>query len=1318
MYILDGAMGTMIQGAALGESDFRGERFVSLPLMQRGNNDLLCLTQPELIKKIHRAYLEAGADIISTNTFNASRISQEDYGTAEVVREMNVAGARLAREVCDRFMEAHPHRKCYVAGSIGPTNKSASMSPKVEEPGYRAVTFGQLVEAYREQVEALLDGGVDMLLIETVFDTLNAKAALFAVEEVQAGVRVMLSATVADESGRLLSGQSLEAFVASVAHVPLWSIGLNCSFGAEKLAPFVRQLSQIAPCRVSVHPNAGLPDAFGAYNETPEGMAERMRLYVTEGWVDIIGGCCGTTPEHIAAIAQMVSRSSRQDASRQDASRQRKTAAISEDVPTLQCTRATSAADGVPTFSGLDILELRDPIRFALIGERTNVAGSKKFARLIREEHFEEALGVAREMVRAGAHIIDINMDDPMLDAPQAMVRFLNQLAAEPELARLPVMLDSSRWEVLEAGLACVQGKSLVNSISLKEGEEVFKARAAKIRQYGAAAVVMAFDEEGQATTLERRIAICSRAYRILTEEVGYRPQDIIFDPNVLTIGTGMEVHRTFAVDFIETVRYIKQHLPGALVSGGVSNLSFAFRGNNEVREAMHTVFLYHAIQAGLDMAIVNPATMMPYESIPLPLRQAVEDVVLNSDADATARIVELFRSPVSIGQLAGTMQDGTMRAGMLQDGMMQGGKKRDGVMQAGTMQGVVMQAGAMQGVVMQAGMMQEELWRKEDVSQRLAQAVVRGETQWLEEDIREAMATGYRPIHIIEELLMEGMNRVGQLFGAGKMFLPQVIKSARVMKQAVMALQPWLHEEDAERDAGHGAERDAGRDAERDAGHGIERGVECDAGHDAERGVTQCDATGDIGMQYGATQSGVVRKRKGVIATVKGDVHDIGKNIAAVVMECHHYRIIDLGVMVPAADIVRAVVEHRADFVGLSGLITPSLDEMCTVAEAMESAGFKIPLLIGGATTSKEYIALRMAHKYSGLLLHCPDASANARHLTRWFAPEQREAFIRDVEEEYAQIRAAHTPQLASNFYSVEEARKFKLSLTFEREHLAVPAWIGVRDFDIPVAELRELINWNALFALWEVHQMSVVGQQKHQHQQQEQLQLDANILLNRLISGEWGQIRGVVGFFPANSDGAERIIIYADEQRTATSHLFTMPRQLQRNQDGDARYFQDGDTRCLQDGDARCLQDGAVRLSLADFVAPASSANDYIGLFAVNASPLGIEQQIDSWRTQGDEYRAILLRSLCDRLAEATSLWLHRKVQTEWWGYGANKGIRPAFGYPSCPDHAPKVDALRLLEARQRIGLTLTDTFMLQPVSALCGLYFAHAHARYFTL
>ncbi|MDR2585289.1 MAG: methionine synthase [Prevotellaceae bacterium] len=1145
MYILDGAMGTMIQRANPSES----------------NHDLLCLTHPRLIQGIHQAYLEAGADIICTHTFNANAISLSNNVTPNMVREINMAAARMAKEVCTHFTESHPERICRVAGSIGPTNKSASVSPKVEDPGFRSVTFKMLEETYREQIESLLDGGVDMLLIETVFDTLNAKAALFAAEEVlcRRGVYgtlpVMLSATIADLSGRLLSGQSVEAFAASVSHFPLWSIGINCSFGAEMITPFVRRLSQVARCLVSIHPNAGLPDAYGRYVEQPNEMAAKLRPLVEEGLVDLVGGCCGTTPEHIAAISQMVQR--------------------------CESGRRRVKPEQKPCFSGLDMLELRDPKSVTLIGERANVAGSKKFARLIREDRYEEALEVVGEMVRAGAFIIDINMDDPLIDAPKAMVKFLNLLAAEPEIARLPVMLDSSRWEVLEAGLACVQGRSIVNSISLKEGEEVFKARAAKIRQYGAAMVVMAFDEEGQATTLSRRMEICSRAYRILTQEVKISPHDIIFDPNVLTIGTGMEEHRSFAVDFIESVRYIKRNLAGALVSGGVSNLSFAFRGNNMVREVMHSVFLHHAVSAGLDMAIVNPATMIPYGEVPLALRQAAEDVVLDRDGGATGRLTEL--------------------------------------------------ALGVEGVQEQRMAPEKEARCRESVASRLAQAVIQGDTQWLEEDIQEAMAAGYAPVAIIEELLMEGMQRVGTLFGEGKMFLPQVIKSARVMKQGVAKLQPLLLKKE--------------------------------------------------GSEIG-------RRHKGVIATVQGDVHDIGKNIAAVVMECNNYELIDLGVMVPLELIVQKVVMHHADFVGLSGLITPSLDEMCRVAEALEAAGVKIPLLMGGATTSKEYIAICMESLYSGLILHCPDASSASNYLSRWFLAKQRELLVKEVKEEYARIRAAHDVATAIKKYAtVEEARENKYLFDTPPHGLAVPTWLNVREIEMSVSELRPLVNWKALYGLWEVGGLAMLAQQKS-------LQHDAELLINRFETGEFGVIKGLVGFFPAHSDGKEKIALFVDENRTEVAHTFVFPRQLDRQQDGSAN------------------------LCLADFIAPQSSVKDYIGLFAINASPIQVEKQIETWRTAGDTYRSLLLRSLCDRLAEAASAKLHQKVQSEWWGYGIGEGIRPAFGYPSCPDHAPKADVLRLLEAENRIGLTLTQNYMLQPVSAVCGLYFAHPQARYFRI
>ena len=1235
--ILDGAMGTMIQAASLQEADYRGERFAAVTQAQSGNNELLCLSRPHLIRDIHRAYLQAGADIVSTNSFNANKISLEDYGMSCLAYELNVAAARLAREACDAFMQAQPQRRCAVAGSIGPGNKSASMSPRVEDPGYRAVNFAQLTEAYTEQVRGLLDGGVDILLLETVFDTLNAKAALFAIAEVlqQRGLwgaapkmadapwqpkaeglcfPVMLSATI-DASGRVLSGQSIEALVASVGHFPLWSLGLNCSFGADKMAPFIRQLARIAPCLVSAHPNAGLPDAFGQYAETPELMAQKLRPYIAEGYVNILGGCCGTRPPHIQAMSALRDSLLCQSSY------------SSRPIPSSP----SSQSSACPVFSGLDVLELREPIRFALVGERCNVAGSKKFARLIREEKYEEALDVAREMVAAGAHIIDINMDDPLLDAPAAMTRFLQLLAAEPEISRLPVMLDSSRWEVLEAGLACLQGKGLVNSISLKEGEAVFLERAAKIRQYGAAMVVMAFDEQGQATTLERRTAICSRAYALLTEKLGIAPRDIIFDPNVLTIGTGMEEHRGFAMDFIDTVRFIKQQLPGALVSGGVSNLSFAFRGNNTLREAMHSVFLYHAIAAGLDMAIVNPAAMLPYEQLPEALRVAVEDVVLNSDEEATTRLLAIATGLQEVA-VGGTGLTEALATGESVTGSL----AADKTLADRT---------------------------EEPVGKRLTQALMRGDTRFLEADLQEAIAAGYSAISLIEGPLMDGMRQLGLLFGEGKMFLPQVVKSARVMKQAVGILQPWLQD----------------------------------------------------------TASEGKPRQRGVIATVKGDVHDIGKNIAAVVMECNHYELIDLGVMVPALEIVEAALKHKADFVGLSGLITPSLDEMCLVAEAMETAGLRIPLLLGGATTSKEYTALRMASKYSGLLLHCPDASSNVGYLARWFSPTQREGLMQEKQIEYQKIIEAARCKKSSEL-SLEEARSRKARLSFE--NLAVPAFLGLRQESPSIAALRPLISWSALYRLWEVDkkgcscgctpaaqsQEGTSGQQEEAlSRQQLALRQDAEALLDSFETGVWGAVGTLVGIFPACSNGAERISVFArPNDATAAWHL-DLPRQQ------------------------KPQPPGASQLCLADFVAPASgsglpsdsasavsaaSAGDYIGLFAVNAQPEGARAQMAVWTAEGDSYRALLLQSLCDRLAEAASVWLHQRVQTEWWGRGAGKGIRPAIAYPACPDHSLKRGLLTLLEAESRLGLHLTEHCMLQPVSSVCGLYFSHPQACYFSV
>ncbi len=1115
-------MGTMIQ-----------RRSPSFPSGMEGNNDILVLTQPAVIQDIHKEYVAAGADIITTNTFNANRISQQDYGCADKVTQMNLAAARLARASGARF----------VAGSIGPTNKSAGISPNVNDPGLRAVTFSQLLASYKEQALALAEGGVDVFLIETAFDTLNVKAALMAVQQVAPQVGVMLSATVADAGGRILSGQTLEAFLISVQHAPLLSIGLNCSFGADKMLPFIHTFSQKAPFLVSAHPNAGLPDMYGAYSQTPEKMALALQPYIERQLVNVVGGCCGTTPQHIEAIAQMVH---------------------SSQAPV----RTVPKPSSLPSFSGLEALVPQPPISFMQVGERTNVAGSRKFARLIKEENYVEALEIARRMVDDGAHIIDINMDDPLLDAPQAMRQFVLRLAGEPEIAKVPLMLDSSRWDVLEAALQCVQGKSIVNSISLKEGETVFLQRARLIRQYGAAAVVMAFDEQGQATTYQRRIEICTRAYRLLTQQACYLPQDIIFDPNVLTVATGMDAHRHFAVDFIETVRYIKANLPGALVSGGVSNLSFAFRGNDTVREAMHTVFLYHALQAGLDMAIVKPGTRGGYEDIEPSLRRAVEDVILDTDADATSRLVEEAGRVLTLGAAVGEAE--------------------------------------------------REQWRTLPARERLSYALQHGIEKYLEEDLA-ALEQKEAPtaLAVVEGPLMEGMNRVGKLFGEGKMFLPQVVKTARVMKAAVACLQPRM---------------------------------------EAEKAVA-------------AAQGRSARTLCGVIATVKGDVHDIGKNLVTVVMECNHYTLIDLGVMVPAQDIVAAVQSHGARFVCLSGLITPSLEEMIHTARALQEAGIDVPLLIGGATTSEAFIALRIAPVYDGLVLYCADASSNVTLLSRLFAEDAAisAAFV-------AQVRQ-HQQQLREEYAREQAAREAARAVTAASSACPCcggvhplpppvlhPPFYDVRPFEVLFETLRDKINWNALLRAWEVHPAQMMGKDGAlAHEEATALIEDAQTLLQRLCAGEWGPVakaRAVAGFWRIKPVAQEGIALYADE--ACTEEVLQLP-----------NYFD--------------LSSGAI------------------GLFALTTSSPALEALVAQWRKEGNVYHALLLQSLLDRLAEACSQWLHGQLLPP--RDGATQ--RPAFGYPSCPDHSLKKGVLDLLDAFAHTGITLTETWMMQPVSSVCGMY-----------
>lgn len=1188
--ILDGAMGTMIQRYKLTEADFRGERFGNSSVLLKGNNDLLSLTQPEVIRQIHREYLAAGADIIETNTFNATSISQQDYGMEPFAAEMNRAAVQLAREAADAFTRMTPDKPRFVAGSIGPTNKTASMSPRVEEPMYRAVMFDDFKASYKEQITALVAGGADLLLIETIFDTLNAKAAIFAAEEVAAesGMQtpLILSATLSDKAGRTLSGQTLRAFVASVAHARPLAVGLNCSFGAEDMKPYLKELGRIAPFYISAYPNAGLPNQLGAYDETPEKMAMQIKEFIDEGMVNIIGGCCGTTPAHIAAYLPMV----------EQAMPHRKA-----DLPLyLQ-------------LSGLEMVEVSPQINFLNIGERCNVAGSRKFLRLIKEKNYEEALQIARKQVEEGAQVLDINMDDGLLDGVREMTDFLNLLASDPDVARVPLMIDSSKWSVIEAGLKCIQGKSIVNSLSLKNGEREFLQHALLVRRYGAAVIVMAFDERGQADTLERRIEVCGRAYRLLTEH-GFDPRDIIFDPNVLAIATGIEEHRNYAVDFIRTVRWIKEHLPHAKVSGGVSNLSFSFRGNNAVREMMHSVFLYHAIRAGMDMGIVNPSQSVIYEDIPADVKELVEDVVLNRRDDATER---LMAYAVKI--------------------------KEEGVCgDSETAQ-------------------KAEAWRALPVEERLGHALVKGIDQYLEQDLAEAVEKYPRAVDIIDRPLMAGMNRVGDLFGAGKMFLPQVVKTARTMKRAVSILQPVI-------------------EAEKAAG-------------------------------------GTVRKAgKVLLATVKGDVHDIGKNIVSIVLSCNNYDIIDLGVMVPPEKIIETVRREKPDIVGLSGLITPSLEEMTIVAEEMEKAGFSIPLMIGGATTSKMHTALKIEPKYSqGAVVYVKDASQSPAAVANLINKETCEAYVEKVREEYRSLRENRSEE-TTELLSLRAARENGLRMDWSNFRADVPNRMGRVVLDpVSVTEIIPYINWKFFFHAWNLsakfHTITHVGMCGHCRAQwltmfpeqdrakaQEAFRLydDAREMLQQFIDMDVEYIKAVFGLYEAYS---------VDDDVVVNGRSFPMLRQQKRNE-------------------KECY------LSLSDFVAPkVSGKKDYAGLYAVTAGA-GTDYLMGKYRREGDAYKELLMKSLLDRLAEAATEWLHHRIRKEYWGYAPeeqytipelfamkHRGIRPAVGYPSIPDQSinfPLHDMLR----SAAIGISLTENGVMYPNASVSGFFFAHPQAYYFAI
>jgi 5-methyltetrahydrofolate--homocysteine methyltransferase len=1179
--VIDGAMGTMIQQYQLGEADYRGDRFADFHKDVKGNNDLLSITQPHIIKAIHKAYLEAGADIIETNTFSGTRIAMADYDMEELAYEINLESAKVAKAAVEEFVAENPGAQRFVAGAMGPTNRTASISPDVNNPGYRATSFEELREAYYEQARGLVDGGADLLLVETIFDTLNAKAALFAIDQLMAerdlDLPIMVSGTITDASGRTLSGQTVEAFWVSVSHMNLLSVGLNCALGATEMRPHIEALSKIADCYTSAYPNAGLPNEFGEYDQDASEMKEYIRDFASSGFVNIIGGCCGTTPDHIRAMAEAVK------------------GVTPRQIPE------------VPNFmqlSGLEPLVIRPDTNFVNVGERTNVTGSRKFARLIKSGDYQEALTVALQQVEGGAQIIDVNMDEGLLDSKQAMVDFLNLVMAEPDIAKLPIMIDSSKWEVIEAGLQCVQGKCVVNSISMKEGEEEFIRQATLVRRYGAAAIVMAFDEQGQADTTERKVEICTRAFRILTEKVGFKPQDIIFDPNIFAVATGIEEHNEYAINFIDATRQIKELCPGAKISGGVSNISFSFRGNNVVREAMHAAFLYHAIKAGMDMGIVNAGMIEVYEEIPKDLLERVEDVLFNRREDATDRLTEFAE---------------TLKG--------QGGKK-----------------------------LEEDLsWRATSVEQRLSHALVKGITKFIEEDTEEARQQYPEPLHVIEGPLMDGMNIVGDLFGSGKMFLPQVVKSARVMKKAVAYLTPYIEEAKA-------------------------------AGGSSAKG-------------------------KILMATVKGDVHDIGKNIVGVVLGCNNYDIIDLGVMVPANKILEAARKENVDIIGLSGLITPSLDEMVYVAKEMERQGFNIPLLIGGATTSKTHTAVKIEPQYSGPIVHVLDASRSVAVASTLLSKQEdaRSNYILDIKAEYQRIREQRgNRQSHKKYLPLDKARANKLALDWSSYEPPVPKKLGIQVFDdYSLEELSNYIDWTPFFTSWQLAgKFPAILEDEIVGQEAKKLYNDARSMLRRIMDEKWLTARAVVGLFPANAVNDDDIAVYADDQRDEVQVVLRNLRQQ------------------------RQKAPGQPNLSLTDFVAPEGTQSDYIGAFAVTTG-VGIEKWVKHFEEAHDDYHAIMLKALADRLAEAFAERMHERVRKEFWGYAAEealenqaliaekyRGIRPAPGYPACPEHTEKQTLWQLMGVEEKVGITLTESCAMYPAASVSGWYFSHPKSKYFGL
>jgi 5-methyltetrahydrofolate--homocysteine methyltransferase len=1230
--IIDGAMGTMIQRYKLSEEDFRGERFKDHPSDVKGNNDLLNLTRPDIIKAVHAEYLEAGADIIETNTFSTQRISMADYGMEDLSYELSFEGARIAKEVATEYTEKNPEKPRFVAGAVGPTNRTLSMSPDVNDPGYRAISFEQLEEAYHEQVRGLIDGGADLLLVETIFDTLNAKAAIFAIKRYEEELNeklvnnedlppnlskivyqqdntiekdfsieskqasfslgegprmrikldIMISGTITDASGRTLSGQTVEAFLNSMSHGSLLSIGLNCALGAKDMRPHVQELSEKADMYVTAYPNAGLPNEFGEYDETASQTAKLVEDFIASGFVNVIGGCCGTTPDHIKEMADLVAK-----------------------YPTRKIPE-------IPKFqrlSGLEAVTLRPDSRFVNIGERTNVTGSPKFAKLILGGDFDAALSVARQQVEGGAQIIDVNMDEGMLDSEAAMTKFLNLIASEPDISKLPIMVDSSKWTVIEAGLKCLQGKGIVNSISLKEGEEKFKEYAHKIKQYGAATVVMAFDEKGQADNLERRKEICQRSYDILVNEVGFPAQDIIFDPNILTVATGLEEHNNYAVDFIDATRWIKQNLPYAKVSGGVSNISFSFRGNNTVREAMHSAFLYHAVKAGLDMGIVNAGMLEVYEEIPKELLEKVEDVLLNRRDDATELLVDYAETVKNKGKV----------------------------------------------------IVKNEEWRNAPVQERLSHSLIKGIIDYLDTDVEEARLQYAKPIQVIEGPLMDGMNIVGDLFGEGKMFLPQVVKSARVMKKAVAILMPYI---------------------------------------EAEKVVGTSTSAGKI-----------------LMATVKGDVHDIGKNIVGVVLACNNFEVIDIGVMVPAAKILEEARRHQVDIIGLSGLITPSLDEMVHFAKEMEREGFDIPLLIGGATTSRIHTAVKVDPHYHGAIIHVLDASRSVGVCSNLLNKENKETYIKTLKEDYLTTRDNYNKKKVDKvFLSIDDARKNQYAINLNGSIPKAPSFTGTKVLEnFPLEELVPYIDWSPFFHTWElrgsypkIFEDSFVGVEA------QKLFADAQVLLQRIVDEKLYTAKAVFGFWPASAVGDDIVL----EVRSSKS------------EDGSLE-AEDSQIRIHTLRQQAEKPKGEAHYALSDFIAPKETGvKDYFGGFAVTTGH-GCDELAALFEADHDDYNSIMAKALADRLAEAFAEKLHELVRREYWGYASDEsldkeslikekyqGIRPAPGYPACPDHTEKGTLWELLDAEKAIGLKLTESFAMYPTAAVSGFYFAHPEARYFGL